>query len=129
MGIIDHRPDIRFLSNIDSKKVLYDSKDEEKKIIQERQSNHTFTPPTSSLSHNSSLNDLHLNSSSMSVDLPQLNYAIEKFLVDEDNPIYHIAEEFRSGCSLFHSGRKEKYILIFSFSIIPCVFYSYYRSQ
>jgi len=104
MGTIDHRPDIRFLDNVDSKKILHDSKDEEKKVIQDRQSNHTFTPPTSSVSNNSSSNDLNLSSSSMSVDLPQLKYAIEKFLNDDDDPIYQIAEEFSTGCSLFRQG-------------------------
>ncbi len=114
MGTIDHRPDIRFLANIDSKKVLFDSKDEEKNSIQERRSSHTFTPPTSSLSHDSSSDDLHLTSSSISVDLPQLKYAIEKFLVEDDDPVYQIAEEFPSGCSLFHPGRN---IHIFFFVI------------
>ncbi len=119
MGTIDHRPDIRFLPNVDSKKVLHDSKDEEKTTIQERRSSHTFTPPTSSLSHDSLSNDLHLTSSSMSVDLPQLKYAIEKFLVDDDDPVYQIAEEFPSGCSLFHPG---KYIH-FSFFVISFSFF------
>jgi len=105
MGTIDHRPDIRFLANIDSKKILLDSKDEEKNSIQERRSSHTFTPPTSSLSPDSSSADLHLTSSAISVDLPQLKYAIEKFLIEDDNPVYQIADEFPSGCSLFHSGR------------------------
>jgi hypothetical protein len=73
--------------------------------IQERRSNHTFTPPTSSLSNESSSNDLHLTLSSVSVDLPQLSYAIEKFLVDDDNPVYQIAEEFPSGYPLLHQGR------------------------
>jgi hypothetical protein len=105
MGTIDYRPDIRFLDNVDSKKILHDLKDDEKKAIQERQSNHTFTPPTSSLSNDSSSNDLHLSFSSLSVDLPQLKYAIEKFLTDDiDDPVYQIAEEFPSGCSLFHQG-------------------------
>ncbi len=93
MGTINHHHDIRFLNNLDSKKVSFDSKDEG------RRSNHTFTPPTSSLSYNSSSNDLHLTSSTRSVDLPQLKYAIEKFLVDEDDAIYQIADEFPSGCS------------------------------
>jgi hypothetical protein len=105
MGTIDHRPVTRFLANIASKKILCVSKDEEKHSIQERRSNHTFTPPTSSLSNESSSNDLHLTLSSVSVDLPQLSYAIEKFLVDDDNPVYQIAEEFPSGYPLLHQGR------------------------
>jgi len=108
MRIIDHRPDIRFLANVDSKNLLNDSKDdEEKQSIQERRSNHTFTPPTSSLSNDSSSHDLHLTSSSISVELPQLKYAIEKFLVDDDksDPIYQIADEFSSGCSLIQQGK------------------------
>jgi hypothetical protein len=104
MGGIDHRPDIRFHGNVDSTKILHDFKDKEKKAIQERQSNHTFTPPTSSLSNDSLANDVHLSLSSISVDLPQFKYGLEKFLVDDDDPIYQIAEEFPSGCSVFHQG-------------------------
>ncbi|CAF2932274.1 unnamed protein product [Rotaria sp. Silwood2] len=105
LGTIDYRSDIRFLANIDGKKLLHDSKDKEKNLIQEQRSNHTFTPPTSSLSNesSSSLNDLHLTpSSSISVDLPQLKYAIENFLDDDDDPVYQIAEEFSSACSLYY---------------------------
>lgn len=116
MGTIDHRPDIRFLANIDSKNILYDSQQEEKILIPQRRSSHTFTPPTTSLSHNSSSNDLHFASSGMSVDLPQLKYAIEKFLVDEDDPVFQIAEEFPSGSSLFQPGKN---ILI---NHIICIF-------
>ncbi|CAF4550870.1 unnamed protein product [Rotaria sp. Silwood1] len=94
LGTIDYRSDTRFLAKIDSTKLLHDSKDKEKNFIQEQHSNHTFTPPTSSLSNKSS-------SSSISGDLPQLKYAIEKFLVDDDDPVYHIAEEFSSACSLY----------------------------
>jgi hypothetical protein len=95
MGNINHRSDLRFITNVDSKKVL----NEDKILISDCRSNHTFTPPTSSLSYNSSSNDLHLTSSTHSIDLPQLKYAIEKFLIDDDDdhPIYQIADEFSSG--------------------------------
>ena len=82
------------MTTVDSRKIP----NEEKTPKQDRHSNHTFTPPTSCSSHNSS-NDLHLTSSTRSIDLPQLKYAIEQFLVDDDNPIYQIADEFPSGYS------------------------------
>ena len=94
MGNIHHRSDLRFANNVDSNRVPI----EENISIQVRRSTHTFTPPTSSASQNSSANDLHLTSSARSIDLPQLKYAIEQFLVDDDDdPIYHIADEFPSG--------------------------------
>ncbi|CAF1196031.1 unnamed protein product [Rotaria sordida] len=103
LDTIDYRSDIRFLANTDSKKFLHDSKNKEKNLIQEQRSNHTFTSPTSSLSNESSSNDLHLTLSTISVDLPQLKYAIEKFLADDDDdPVYQIAEEFSSVYSLYH---------------------------
>ncbi|CAF1937909.1 unnamed protein product [Rotaria magnacalcarata] len=104
LGTIDYRPDIQFLANVDSKKILHDSDDKEKKTIQEKRSNQTFTPPTASLSNESvSSSDLHLSPSAISVDLPQLKYAIEKLLIDDndDHPAYQIAEEF-SPAYYFH---------------------------
>ena len=86
---IDQRPQIGFLSSIDSK-------EEMKSTLTERRSNHTFTPPTSSLSNQSSSNDLYLALSSISVDLPPLNYALEKFLVDNDQFTGQIVEELVS---------------------------------
>ena len=107
MANIDHRADIRFLANVDSKPVFSDSKDQDAKhVVQERPSNHTFTPPTSTLSNQSSAHDLHQILSSISVDLPQLNYAIEKFLVDEDNPVYHVLDEFPPILPSFQQGRR-----------------------
>lgn len=78
--------------------------------VDERRSNQTFTPPTSSLSHESpSSNDLHSTLSALSVDLPPLNYALEKFLVDGvdatvNDSVYEVAEEFSSGCALTDQG-------------------------
>jgi hypothetical protein len=112
MGTIDHRPDIRFLPNLDSKKVLYDFNEEEKSSVHERRSSDTFTPPTSSLSHDSSSNDLHLTSSSFSVDLPQLKYAIEKFLIDDNEPIYQIPDEFSPGSSPVYHGKNISFFII-----------------
>lgn len=89
MGNIDHRPQIGFLSTIDLK-------EETKSKLNERRSNHTFTPPTSSLSNQSSSNDLYLALSSISVDLPPLNYALEKFLVDNEQFTDQIVEELVS---------------------------------
>ena len=86
MGNIDPRPQIGFLSGIDSKQ-------ETNSKLTERRSNQTFTPPTSSLSNQSSSNDLHLVLSSISVDLPPLNYAIEKFLIDDGQSNRQIVEE------------------------------------
>ena len=109
MANIDRRPDIRFLAHVDSKNVFSDSKDQDAKhVAQERPSNHTFTPPTSTLSNQSSSHDLHQILSSISVDLPQLNYAIEKFLVDDDddNPVYHVLDEFPPILSGFQQGRQ-----------------------
>ncbi|CAF0721208.1 unnamed protein product [Adineta steineri] len=104
---IDDRPDIRLLPSIDSKQILHESIDQEKQISQERRSNHTFTPPTSSLSNDSLSDDLHVTLSSFSVDLPQLKYAIEKFLVDDNNPVYEVAEEFSTDCSHSHQDCHE----------------------
>ena len=96
MGNIHRRSDPRFANNVESNRVA----NEENISIHVRRSNHTFTPPTSSASQNSSSNDLHGTSSTRSIDLPQLKYAIEQFLVDDDDdPIYQIADEFASGYS------------------------------
>ncbi|CAF1192309.1 unnamed protein product [Adineta ricciae] len=97
MGSIDHQPSRR----------LIDVSTEDEHIVQERKSNETFTPPTSSLSNDSSSkNNLHSTISSLSVDLPELKYALEKFLGDND-PVYEIAEEFATICSLSHQDTKD----------------------
>ncbi|UJR28800.1 hypothetical protein I4U23_010025 [Adineta vaga] len=102
MGPIDHRSDIRSV-------IPNDFNIDEKQFLHERKSNQTFTPPTSSLSNDSSsTNDLHSTLSSISVDLPQLKYALEKFLIDDNDPVYEIAEEFSTDCSLLlHRDRNE----------------------
>ena len=108
MRTIPQYPDIQFFANTDFKAIPNDMKDEEKYLTEPRRSNHTFTPPTSSLSPHSSSNDLHLTSSSLSVDLPQLKYAIEKFLLDDDDdddPIYQFVDEFPPGSSFHHQGK------------------------
>lgn len=107
MGTIDYRSDIRFLANIDSKKILHDSNEKAKRTIQEQRSNHTFTSPTSSISNQSSFNDLGSISSSLSINVPQLKYAIERFLGDEDNPVYQIAEEFPPTSYCNHQGKQQ----------------------
>lgn len=97
MGNIDHY----------STRRLIDVSTENKQIIQERKSNQTFSPPTSSLSNDSSSrNNLHSTISSLSVDLPELKYALEKFLGDND-PVYEIAEEFATNCSLSRQGMSD----------------------
>lgn len=96
MGTVDYHSDTPLLANVDSKTTLYDYRNKEKHTMPEQRSSHTFTPPTVSLSNESSSNDLHLTVSSMSADLFQLKYAIEKFLIDDDDPIYEIAKEFSS---------------------------------
>lgn len=115
MSPMDYRSDIEFHMDRDFKRMLHDRKTNDKLSSEDRRSNHTFTPPTSSLSQNSSSYDVHLtSSSSISVDVPQLKYAIEKFLTDDDNPIYQVAEEFSSGFVLSHQGTKND---IFEFVI------------
>ena len=112
MGSTDCRSSIRFLNNIDSKKILYNAQDKEQNSIQEHRSNHTFTSPTSSLSSQSSSNDLRLTMSSISIELPKFKYAIEKFLIDnDDNPIYQIAEEFSSNYSPCYQGSKNTHVI------------------
>ncbi|CAF0934089.1 unnamed protein product [Adineta ricciae] len=97
MGSIDHHPTRR----------LINASTEDEHIAQERKSNQTFTPPTSSLSNDSSSrNNLHSTISSLSVDLPELKYALEEFLGDND-PVYEIAEEFATICSLSHQDFKD----------------------
>lgn len=99
MRTIPQYPDIQLFPSTDSK-------DEGKYWTEIRRSNHTFTPPTSSLSPHSSSNELHLTSSSLSVDLPQLKYAIEKFLLDDDDdPIYQFVDEFPPGSSFHYHGK------------------------
>lgn len=106
MRTIPQYPDIQLFANLDYKPISNDLKDEGKYLTEPRRSNHTFSPPTSSLSPHSSSNDLHLASSSLSVDLPQLKYAIEKFLLDDDDdPIYQFVDEFPPGCSFHHQGK------------------------
>lgn len=81
------------------------SKNETKKInLQQRASNQTFTPPTSSLSNQSSNNDLHLTLSSISIDFPQLYYPIEKCLDQEDDPQFHTVEELPADSALTSLG-------------------------
>ena len=97
MGSIDHQPSRR----------LIDASTKDEHIVQERKSNETFTPPTSSLSDDSSSrNNLNSTISALSVDLPELKYALEKFLGDND-PVYEIAEEFATICSLSHQGMSD----------------------
>ena len=81
-------------------------KDESKEKTQERRSSHTFTPPTSSLSNQSSSNDLNLVLSSISVDIPPLNYAIEKFLEQSENPIYQQTGALPMQFSIPSQGKK-----------------------
>ena len=99
MGNIQRR------SDHSSSSIPTNSKDETKKInLQPRASNQTFTPPTSSLSNQSSNNDLHLTLSSISVDIPQLHYPIEKSLDHEHDPHFHITEELLPDLLLTNSG-------------------------
>ena len=99
----NHRfPDIQLFTTADSEAISNNSQDGEQFLPEPRRSTHTFTPPTSSLSPHSSTNDLHVTSSVFSVDLPQLKYAIEKFLLADDDPIYQFVDEFPPGCSFSH---------------------------
>lgn len=106
-----HRSSLASVGNVDQhpdshSSTLRHSIEETKAInAQERRSNHTFTPPTSSLSNQSSSNDLHMSFSSISVDIPPLNYAMEKLLSPEDTYLSHTVEELPMTSAEPDSGR------------------------
>lgn len=109
-------PDIQVYTTADSKPISNDFKNADNLLMDSHRSNHTFTPPTTSLSPHSSSNDLHVTSSSFSVDLPQLKYAIEKFLLDDDDPVYQFVDEFPSGSFFSHQGKLTHRSLFSSFN-------------
>lgn len=102
----DHTSSVKIPSKPDTKYNVVDIKDETRNKLREHQSNHTFTSPTSSVSEQSSSYDLNQVLSSISLDVPPLNYAIEKFLEQTNDNFFQQIEDLQmSSLTLEEPGK------------------------